>query len=64
MTRALAVLLAALVLAAGCAGGDEPDIDAAAEYDGSPINWLTEELEGHELVRLDGYADGGVYALD
>jgi hypothetical protein len=25
---------------------------------------LTEEFEGHELVRLDGYADGGAYALD
>jgi hypothetical protein len=56
--------LALLALAGGCGGSDQPDVDAAAEFDRFPIYWLTEEFEGHELVRLDGYADGGVYALD
>jgi hypothetical protein len=41
-------------LAAAACGGDDVDIDAAAEYEGSPIYWLTEEFEGHELTRIDG----------
>jgi hypothetical protein len=55
ITRAVALVLAALSVA-GC-GGDDVDIDAAAEYDGSPIYWLTEEFEGHELEHIGGLDD-------
>jgi hypothetical protein len=51
--RTLSILVALLAAAAvGCAGGDDPDIDAAAEFDRFPIYWLTEEFEGHELTYI------------
>lgn len=51
MCRMLAGLVALLAVG-GCASGDEPDVDAAAEFDRFPIYWLTEEFEGHELTYL------------
>jgi hypothetical protein len=54
VTRALVVLLGTLAVAGGCAAHDDPDIDAAAAYEGSPIYWLTEEFEGHELEHIGG----------
>jgi hypothetical protein len=53
--RALALVLVALAVSA--CGGGEVDIDAAAEYEDSPIYWLTEEFEGHELTHIGGLDD-------
>jgi hypothetical protein len=46
-----------MCLAVAACGGDEVDIDAAAAYEGSPIYWLTEEFEGHELEEIRGLDD-------
>ena len=58
--RALAVVLAALAVAA--CGGDEADVDAAAEFERFPIYWLTESFEGHDLEYISelGETNAGV----
>jgi hypothetical protein len=48
--RALAAALVLLV-AVGCAHED-PDVDAAAEFERFPIYWLGESFEGHELEHI------------
>ena len=52
-----ATVLAAVLLATATACAvttDEPDLDAAAEFEALPIYWLGETFEGHDLERISG----------
>jgi hypothetical protein len=50
--RALVAALALLAVAACGCGVRDPDLDAAAEFEGFAIYWLGESFEGHDVEHI------------